>query len=215
MRDAKVTQIYEGTNQIQRVVIAQHLLGSSNERRSMTDVRGCGSRRRRPATLHVGGARTALFNWLYARHDGGDVRPAHRGHRRRPVTRRVDRRRSRTRCAGSASTGTRGPFLQSDRASTSTARPPTGCSPPAHAYECYCTADELEARNDAARKARAAAGLRRPLPRPHRRRARRAGAPRAGRVSIRFRTPDDGVSTLHRPRPRRGRRSSGRRSPTS
>jgi alkylation response protein AidB-like acyl-CoA dehydrogenase len=26
MRDAKVTQIYEGTNQIQRVVIARHLL---------------------------------------------------------------------------------------------------------------------------------------------------------------------------------------------
>ena len=27
MRDAKVTQIYEGTNQVQRVVIAKHLLG--------------------------------------------------------------------------------------------------------------------------------------------------------------------------------------------
>ena len=26
MRDAKITQIYEGTNQIQRVVIANHLL---------------------------------------------------------------------------------------------------------------------------------------------------------------------------------------------
>jgi alkylation response protein AidB-like acyl-CoA dehydrogenase len=26
MRDAKITQIYEGTNQIQRVVIARHLL---------------------------------------------------------------------------------------------------------------------------------------------------------------------------------------------
>jgi acyl-CoA dehydrogenase len=25
MRDAKVTQIYEGTNQIQRIVIARHL----------------------------------------------------------------------------------------------------------------------------------------------------------------------------------------------
>jgi alkylation response protein AidB-like acyl-CoA dehydrogenase len=27
MRDAKIMQIYEGTNQIQRIVIAQHLLG--------------------------------------------------------------------------------------------------------------------------------------------------------------------------------------------
>jgi alkylation response protein AidB-like acyl-CoA dehydrogenase len=27
MRDAKITQIYEGTNQIQRVVIARQLLG--------------------------------------------------------------------------------------------------------------------------------------------------------------------------------------------
>jgi alkylation response protein AidB-like acyl-CoA dehydrogenase len=26
MRDAKITQIYEGTNQIQRMVIAKHLL---------------------------------------------------------------------------------------------------------------------------------------------------------------------------------------------
>jgi alkylation response protein AidB-like acyl-CoA dehydrogenase len=27
MRDAKITQIYEGTNQIQRIVVAKHLLG--------------------------------------------------------------------------------------------------------------------------------------------------------------------------------------------
>jgi alkylation response protein AidB-like acyl-CoA dehydrogenase len=27
MRDAKLMQIYEGTNQIQRIVIARHLLG--------------------------------------------------------------------------------------------------------------------------------------------------------------------------------------------
>jgi alkylation response protein AidB-like acyl-CoA dehydrogenase len=27
MRDAKITQIYEGTNQIQRMVIAKHLMG--------------------------------------------------------------------------------------------------------------------------------------------------------------------------------------------
>jgi hypothetical protein len=31
--------------------------------------------------LHIGGARTALFNWLYARHTGGTVHPADRGHR--------------------------------------------------------------------------------------------------------------------------------------
>jgi len=29
MRDAKVTQIYEGTNQIQRMIIAEHLLGEA------------------------------------------------------------------------------------------------------------------------------------------------------------------------------------------
>ena len=28
MRDAKITQIYEGTNQIQRVIIARELLGA-------------------------------------------------------------------------------------------------------------------------------------------------------------------------------------------
>jgi alkylation response protein AidB-like acyl-CoA dehydrogenase len=28
MRDAKITQIYEGTNQIQRMIIAQHLIGT-------------------------------------------------------------------------------------------------------------------------------------------------------------------------------------------
>ena len=28
MRDAKITQIYEGTNQIQRMVMARHVLGT-------------------------------------------------------------------------------------------------------------------------------------------------------------------------------------------
>jgi alkylation response protein AidB-like acyl-CoA dehydrogenase len=30
MRDAKITQIYEGTNQIQRLVIARELLGEGD-----------------------------------------------------------------------------------------------------------------------------------------------------------------------------------------
>ena len=39
--------------------------------------------------LHVGNARTALFNWLLARGSRRHVRPAHRGHRRRALDARV------------------------------------------------------------------------------------------------------------------------------
>ena len=35
-------------------------------------------------TPHVGLIRTALFNWAFARHTGGDLRVPDRGHRRRP-----------------------------------------------------------------------------------------------------------------------------------
>ena len=41
--------------------------------------------------LHIGGARTALFNWLYARHTGGTFLLAHRGHRPRALDARGDR----------------------------------------------------------------------------------------------------------------------------
>ena len=47
--------------------------------------------------LHIGGARTALYNWLLARHDGGTLRAAHRGHRPRALDareRRADPRRA-------------------------------------------------------------------------------------------------------------------------
>ena len=37
--------------------------------------------------LHIGGARTALYCWLEARHRGGAVHPAHRGHRPRALAR--------------------------------------------------------------------------------------------------------------------------------
>ena len=30
--------------------------------------------------LHIGGARTALFNWLWAKREGGSLHPPHRGH---------------------------------------------------------------------------------------------------------------------------------------
>ena len=37
--------------------------------------------------LHIGGARTAIYNWAFARAMGGDVHPAHRRHRPRALHR--------------------------------------------------------------------------------------------------------------------------------
>ena len=90
MRDAKITQIYEGTNQIQRVVIAK---APAVVTVSSTDIR----LRFSPAPtgfLHIGSVRTALFNWLQARHTRRHVHPPHRGHRRRPLDRRSRSSRS-------------------------------------------------------------------------------------------------------------------------
>ena len=52
---------------------------------------------RPPGALHIGGARTALYNWLMARGHGGHAGPAHRGHRPRALDareRRADPRRA-------------------------------------------------------------------------------------------------------------------------
>ena len=57
--------------------------------------------------LHLGGARTALFAWAYARRHRRHVHPAHRGHRRRALDARKRSRRSSTRWRGSGSTTTR------------------------------------------------------------------------------------------------------------
>ncbi len=74
--------------------------------------------------LHIGGARTAIYNWAFARHHGGDVRPAHRRHRPRALDRGEHRRRS---CAslrwlgldwdeGPEVGGEYGPYFQTQRA---------------------------------------------------------------------------------------------------
>ena len=86
-----------------------------------------------------------------------------------------------------------GPFLQSDRARRVPRRRRPRCSRDGHAYECFCTEDEVKERNDAAMAAGPSAGLRRPLPRPHRRRAGRARGRGPAAHVVRFRTPDDGV----------------------
>jgi glutamyl-tRNA synthetase len=144
-------------------------------------------------SLHVGSAHTALFNWLFARHHGGVF-----------VLRieDTDVARSRAEWVQGIQVTLRwlgldwdeGPVLQSTRFERYVAAAERLLSS-GHAYECYCTPEEVKARNEDARAAGRAPGYDghcRDL-RP----GRRAGLVAEGRPrSIRFRTPDDGVSTF-------------------
>jgi glutamyl-tRNA synthetase len=141
--------------------------------------------------IHVGNARTALFNWLFARHVGGTF-----------VLRIEDTDRARTTDAAIAGVletlrwlgvdWDEGPVLQSERTERYAAAVDRLLSDGA-AYRCYCTEDELRVRNDAA----VAAG-RPPGYDGHCRdldEAALGALAAAGRSSVvRFRTPDGGVS---------------------
>jgi glutamyl-tRNA synthetase len=143
--------------------------------------------------LHVGGVRTALFNWLYARHHGGTF-----------VLRIEDTDAARSR--GEWIVGIQdtlrwlgldwddGPYLQSDRLDRYAAAAgrllATG-----RAYECFCTPDEVKARSDAAMQAGRPPGYDgscRDLTAEEREARDAEGRPR----SIRFRTPDTGTSSF-------------------
>ena len=105
--------------------------------------------------LHVGGARTALFNWLYARHHGGVF-----------VLRIEDTDVERSSAdmvegildglrwlgldwdEGPKIGGTYGPYFQSARLDRYRELA-DGLVAGGHAYYCYCTAEELKQRRDA------------------------------------------------------------------
>ncbi|HEV7536927.1 MAG TPA: glutamate--tRNA ligase, partial [Acidimicrobiia bacterium] len=144
--------------------------------------------------LHVGGARTALFNWLYARNQHGTF-----------VLRIEDTDVERSRqdwTEGIQSTlrwlgvdWDEGPYLQSARFDRHLEAAQQLLASGA-AYECFCTEEEITARYEA----RKALGPADPGYDGHCRdlspeeRAQRAGEARPR--SIRFRTPDDGVSAF-------------------
>ena len=144
--------------------------------------------------LHVGGARTALFNWLYARHTGGTF-----------VLRIEDTDVERSRqdwCEGIQTTlqwlgldWDEGPYFQSARFDRHLEAAQQLLRSGA-AYECFCTEDEINARYEA-RKAKGPAdpgydGHCRELTADQRSALAAEGRPR----SIRFRTPDNGVSSF-------------------
>lgn len=101
--------------------------------------------------LHVGGARTALFNWLFARHTGGTL-----------ILRieDTDFERSSEEMVEGILTGMRwlgmnwdeGPFYQSQRLDLYTATAEKLLAG-GHAYRCFCTREELEQRRAEATKA--------------------------------------------------------------
>ncbi len=139
--------------------------------------------------LHIGGARTALFNWLFARHHGGQF-----------VLRieDTDRERSTEEAVQAILDGLswlgidwdEGPFRQTDRYDLYAAHARTLLETGA-AYRCWCTPDELDAR----RRAALAAGSRPAYDRSCRDRT----TPPAGRTTfvVRFRTPVDGETVIH------------------
>ena len=141
--------------------------------------------------LHVGGARTALFNWLYARHHGGIL-----------VLRieDTDLERSREPWVEGIQTTLRwlgldwdeGPYRQSEHRDRYR-EVVEQLLAQGSAYECYCTEEELSARAEAARAAGRDPGYDgrcRNLTATERAARAAEGRPR----SIRFRTADEGVS---------------------
>jgi glutamyl-tRNA synthetase len=142
-------------------------------------------------SLHVGSARTALFNWLFARHHGGVF-----------ALRIEDTDRSRSREESVAGIPEilswlgldwdEGPVLQSERTDAYLTAADELLAA-GRAYECYCTPEELEARNEQARAAGRTPGYDghcRDLKAEQRSALAAEGRPR----SIRFRTPDEGMS---------------------
>jgi glutamyl-tRNA synthetase len=143
--------------------------------------------------LHVGGARTALFNWIFARHHGGTL-----------VLRieDTDLERSSAEMVEEILEGLRwlgmdwdeGPFFQTQRLDLyrGTAAKLVGSG---HAYYCFCSKDELE-------KRRAAAATEGRLPKYEgtcrkispEESARRVAAGEAG--AVRFAVPQSGATAF-------------------
>jgi glutamyl-tRNA synthetase len=143
--------------------------------------------------LHVGGARTALFNWLFARHHGG---------RFSLRIEDTDRERSREEWVEQIESSLRwlgldwdgDPVRQSDRVDLYTAAVDR-LRASGHAYDAFETPEELEAINAQARaegRPPGYDGRARHLSDDERQRLRSQGRP----CTVRFRTPDDGVSSF-------------------
>jgi len=139
--------------------------------------------------LHIGGARTALFNWLYARHHGG-----------RTLLRieDTDAKRSTQEAIDAIIEGLdwmgldydAPPVFQSDRAERH-AEVGWQLLKAGHAYKCFATSEELEAMREEQR------ANKQPLRYDGRWRDRDpAEAPEGTPFTIRLKTPEEGETTI-------------------
>lgn len=139
--------------------------------------------------LHVGGARTALYNWLFARREGGvfvlriEDTDADRS-RPELVTAILESLR------WLGLTWEEGPFFQSQRIRRYR-EVAAQLERESHAYPCFCTAEELQKMRELAASERRAwkyDGRCRTLPEDERSRRLSSGQPAA----LRFRVPEEG-----------------------
>lgn len=107
--------------------------------------------------LHIGGARTAIYNWAFARHAGGVfVLRIDDTDRERSTDENTDAILRAMRWLGldwdegPEVGGDRGPYYQTQR-SANYAQALETLKASGHAYPCFCTAETLEGKRDAAR----------------------------------------------------------------
>jgi glutamyl-tRNA synthetase len=139
--------------------------------------------------LHLGGARTALFNWLYARHHGGTfllrIEDTDRARSTQPA---IDAILGGLKWLGLDWDGDAVfQFARADRhAEVAHQMVASG-----HAYRCYMTAEEITAQREAAQAAKQPLRIRSPW-----RDADPATAPAHQPFVVRLRAPRDGATTI-------------------
>lgn len=151
-------------------------------------------------TLHIGGARTALFNFLYARRHGGrfvlrveDTDQARRVDGSEAAMMRGLQALGIVWDEGPDVGGEFGPYRQSERIAYHQAQADRLLHE-GKAYRCYCTSEELEAE----RQARRAQGLAPRYSGRCRRLTAADWAQREGRpFVVRLKVPTDGVTVVH------------------
>jgi glutamyl-tRNA synthetase len=153
--------------------------------------------------LHVGGARTALFNWLWARRTGGvfvlrieDTDQERSTDESKRLILEAMKWLGLEWDEGPEKGGPFGPYTQMERLPLY-AEYANKLISSGHAFRCYCTKEELDAQRAALKKANPKAAFKYPgRSSSASRRRRRARSPTSIKSSVRSRPPTSRTKTL-------------------